>query len=67
MLWTFTVITQWLLLKGMSVIFQDGMGCKEGDAILRSIEDFEVPDILVCLPSFKMFNWFLLAKLKTRH
>ena len=38
-----------------------------GDANVRSIADFEVPDFLVCLPSFKMFRSFLLIKFKTRH
>ena len=61
----FTVIIQWSLHKGLSVTFQDRMGCKEGDAIVRSIADFEVPDVLVCLSSFKMFSWFLLIKLRT--
>ena len=42
---------------------QAGLGCKEGDA--RSVADFEMPDVLVCLPSFKMFSWFLLIKFKT--
>ena len=41
LLWTFTVITQWSLPKGLSVIFQDMMGCREG-----SFDDFEVPDLL---------------------
>ena len=41
------------------------MGCKEGDAIVRSIADYEVPDVLVCVPSFKMFSWFLLIEIKT--
>ena len=54
----FTVIIQWSLLLDMSVTFQDRVGCKEGDAIVRSITDFEVPDVLVCLPSFKMFSFF---------
>ena len=61
----FTVIIQWSLLKGLSVTFQDRMGCKEGDDNVKSIADFEVPDFLVCLPSFKMFSWFLLTKFKT--
>ena len=60
----FTVILQWLLHKGMSVAFQDRLGCEEGNAIVRSIADFEVPDVLVCFPSFEMFKWFLLIKLK---
>ena len=41
------------------------MGYKEGAAIVRSIADLEVPDVLVCLPSFKMLSSFLLLKLKT--
>ena len=61
----FTVNTPWSLLKGLSVAFQDRFGSKEGDAIARSIADFEVPDVLVCLPLFKMFTWFLLLKIKT--
>ena len=61
----FTVITQRSLLKGVSVTFQDKVGCKEGDVIVRSVADFEVPDVRVCLPSFKMFRLFLLIKLKT--
>ena len=61
----FTVIIQCSLHKGLSVTFQDRMGCKEGDAIMMSIADFEVPDVLECLPSFKMFSWFLLIKLNT--
>ena len=60
----FIVIIKWSLRKRLSVTFQDRMGCKEGDAMVRSIADFEVPDIHVCLPSFKMFSWFLLIKLK---
>ena len=54
-----------VLPKGLSVTFQDRMGCKKGDATVGSFDDFEVPDVLVCLPSFKMFSWFLLIKLKT--
>ena len=65
MLRMFTVIIQWSLYKRLSVIFQVRMGCKEGDPIVRSIADFEVPDNLVCLPSFKKFSWFLLIKIKT--
>ena len=61
----FAVIIQKSLHKGLSVTFQDKMGCKEGDANVRSIGDFEVLDVLVCLPSFKMFSWFLSIKLKT--
>ena len=61
----FTVIIQWSLHRGLSVTFQDKMGCKEGDGIVRSIAYFDVPDFLVCLPSFKMFSWFLLIRLKT--
>ena len=45
--------------------FQDRMGCKEGDATVRSVADFEVPDVLVCLPSFKMFSWLFLINSKT--
>ena len=30
------------------VTFQDRIGCKEGDTIVRSIAEFEVPDVLVC-------------------
>ena len=52
----FTVITQWSLLKGPSVTFQDRMDCKEGDVFGKSIADFEMPKFLVCLPSFKMFS-----------
>ena len=52
LLWMFTVITHWSLLKGLSVTFQGRMGCEEGDAIVRSISDFKVPDVLVSLPSF---------------
>ena len=51
-----TVIIQWSLHLELSVTFQDRMGCKEGDAIVRSIADFEVPGVLVCLPLFKMFS-----------
>ena len=60
-----TVIIQWSLHKGLSMTFQDRMGCKEGDAIVKPNADFEVPDVLVCLSSFKMFSWFLLMKLKS--
>ena len=38
----------------------DRMGCKEGDAMVRSIADFQVPDVIVCLPSFKMFRCFFM-------
>ena len=31
------------------------MGCKEGDAIVRTTADFEVSDVLVCLPSIIFF------------
>ena len=65
LLWTFTSITQWSLLKGMVVAFQDRIGCEEGDVNMMSIVDFEVPDVLVCLPSFKMFSWIFLIKFKT--
>ena len=34
MLCTFTVIAQRLLLKGLSVKFRDGMGCKKEDVML---------------------------------
>ena len=61
----FTVITQWPLPKGLSVTFHVRMGFKEGDSIVRSITHFEVSDVPVCLPSLKMFSWFLLIKLKT--
>ena len=44
---------------------QRRMGCKEGGAIVRLITDFEGPDVLVCLRSFKMFIWFLFIKLMT--
>ena len=44
--------------------FQDMMGCKERDAFVSSISDFDVPDVLVCLPSFKKFSWFLLEEFK---
>ena len=50
--WTFTVITQWSLFTGLSMTFQYRIGCKEGNAIVRSIADFEVLDLLVCLQSF---------------
>ena len=42
------------------------MGCKEEDTIVRSIADFEVPDVLVCLPSFKMFSWFFFSRQNLR-
>ena len=63
----FTVIIQWPLLLGLSVTFQDrmGMGCKKEDAIVRSIADFEVPDVLVCLPSFKCLVVVFSAKSRT--
>ena len=61
----FTVITQLSLLKELSVTFQEGIGCKEWDATVRSITDFEVPDVFVYLPVFKIFSWFLLIKNKT--
>ena len=54
-----------IAIKGLSVTFQDRMGCKEGEAIVRSIADFELPDVLVPLPSFKIFSRFLLIQLKT--
>ena len=63
----FTVIIQWSLHKGLcdipayigwAVTFQHRMGCKEGDAIVRPNADFEVPDVLVFLPSFKMLFGF---------
>ena len=53
-----TVIILWSLHEGLSVTLQDRMGCKEGDATVRSIADFKVPDVLMCLPSFKMLSWF---------
>ena len=52
-----TVITQWLLHLGLFVTFQDRMGCKEGEAIVRAFVDFEAPVVRVCLPSFKMFRF----------
>ena len=55
------VSTQWSLLKGLSVPFHDRMGCKKRDAIVMSFADFEVPEVLVCLPSFKMFSFFYRA------
>ena len=61
----FAVILQCSLHKGLSVTFQDRRGCKEEDAIVRSDADFEVSNVLVCLPSFKMFTWFLSKKFKT--
>ena len=64
-LWTFTVIAYCLLLEGMSVTFQDRLSCKETDAIVRSFTDFEVSDIHVYPPSFKMFSLFLLVNFKT--
>ena len=45
--------------------FQDRMSCKEGGAIVRSIADFELPNVLVCLPSFKIFMCFFLINFKT--
>ena len=60
-----TGIIQWSLYEGLLVTFQNRMGCKEGNAIVRSVTDFEVPDVLVCLPSFKIFSLFLLIRLKT--
>ena len=54
----FTVIIKWSLRKGLSVTFQDMMSCKEGDAIEKYIVNFEVRDVLVCPPSFKMFTCF---------
>ena len=51
-----TVIIQWALHLGLSVTFQYMLGCKEGDAIVRSFADFEVSDVLVSLPSFKTFS-----------
>ena len=41
--WFFTVITQGSLLKGLSVSFQDKLGCKEGETIAQLIADFDVP------------------------
>ena len=60
-----SVIIQWSLHKGLSVKFQDRMGYKQGDVIVKSIADFEVADVHVRLPSFELFSWFLLTKLKT--
>ena len=49
----------------VSVTFQYRMGCKEEDAIVRSIAVSEVSEALVCLPSFIMSSWFLLTKFET--
>ena len=54
-----------LLLTQLSVTFQDVMGCKKGDAIVRSVTDYEVAGIVVCLPSFKMFSLIFLIKFRT--
>ena len=62
LLQTLTIITQWLLLKGLSEIIQDRVGCKEGDDIVRIVIDFEVPNVHVCLPPIRKFSWFLLIK-----
>ena len=51
------VIIQRSLNLRLYVTFQDRMGFKEGVAI-KSIADFEVPDVHVCLPLFKMFSCF---------
>ena len=45
--------------------FEDRMGCKEGNAIVRSFADFEVSDVPVCLPLVKMLSWILLISFKT--
>ena len=58
--WTFTFITKWWLLRGLSVTFQDRMVC-----IVRSNADFVEPVVVVSLPSFKLVSWFLLIKFKT--
>ena len=42
------VITQWSPLKELSVTFKNRMGCKEGAAIVESIDDFKVHVVLVC-------------------
>ena len=60
----FMVIIQWSLNIELSVKFQHRMSCKEGNAIVRSIADFEVPDILVCLPSFKYLVFFFRSILR---
>ena len=60
LLWIITVITQWSLLEGLSVTFQDMMDCKEGHVFERSTADVEVAHVLVCLPSFKIFSCFIL-------
>ena len=59
LLQTFTGITRWLLFEGLAVTFKDRMSSKGGDATVRSITDFDVPDIIMCLPSLRMFSWFL--------
>ena len=48
LLWTFTVIKQWSLLNELYVTFQDRMGCREGDAIVRSITDLRCP-MFICV------------------
>ena len=58
----FTVITQWSLLKGLSVIFQGRIGCEEGYGIVRSNAKIEVPVVLVCLPSHRRFSCFFVDK-----
>ena len=55
------VIIQSSLHLGLFVTLQDRMGSKKSDAVMRSIADFEVPDVLVFLPSFKMFSCFFLS------
>ena len=64
------VIIQWSLHKRLCVTLQDRMGCKEGNANVRSIANFEVPDVLVCLPLSPQFSFtglphFLLKLLKS--
>ena len=52
------VITQWSLLNELSLTFQERTGCKEGEAYAKSISELEVPDVVLCLPSPRMFTWF---------
>ena len=59
-----TVIRQWSIIERLSVTFQDTMGCKHGDIIVRSITYFEVPDVPVRFPSFRMLSWFMLIKFR---
>ena len=50
----------------VAVTFQDRIGWKKLDAIVRSIADLEVPDVLVCLPSVKgslpLFKFFFIRR-----